>query len=252
MIWRYLAFLLCMLPAALIADAVRLRSGEIVVGTITAQTRDDVTIIVNGKTRVIRKTDIQRVVYGSAEAEVKKAEEQRRLWEELRRKQELAKAEKDKAQAGPGLAPFWKSALLPGWGQYASGYEKTGIGTASLMGLTAIYVWQRRASALSAKNNYDSTSTLSKTFLVIGAPAAIPVLMDSSAKETYTAQVHRYNQSLNLLALIYVAQIAHSFLLTRAGPAPAAHSMPPHAAPAAVRPALANEPVPAFAFHFAF
>lgn len=63
MVLRYLAFLAFVLPAVLSADAVRLRSGEIVVGTITGQTRDDVTINVGGKTRVIRKAEIQRVVY---------------------------------------------------------------------------------------------------------------------------------------------------------------------------------------------
>jgi hypothetical protein len=225
MILRYLILCFLILPGAVFADAVRMRSGEIVVGTITGQTRDDLTINVNGRTRVIRKTEIQRVVYGSAEAELKKAEEQRRLWEEQKRQNEKLQADKDRASRPSVWGPVWKSALLPGAGQYASGHERIGIATGSLLGATALYAWHLRTNALSAKAAYDTTSTFSKSLLLAGSPVVGPVLLDDSAKQIYAGRVGKYNQSLNLLAVLYLAQIAHTYFLARPAPGAAGTSL---------------------------
>ena len=217
---RRIVLIGCLLFAALgaaSADAVKLRNGELLVGTITTQTRNDISIQVNGRILVIPKSDIQRVIYGNAEAEVRKYEElklQLLREQEIRRAEEARLLEEKKRRESYGrLGLTLRSAALPGWGQAASGRTALGIGTGAVVGLSALYSWQLRNKALAARVDYDQSSTTSKLFVLSGASVALPVLLDSSSKQTYTRAVGRYNQSVNLLGFLYAAQIVHTFFL---------------------------------------
>ena len=52
---------------SLFAEAIYMRNGEILVGTITQQTERSVTVIIEGRTRVIPKSQIARITFETEE-----------------------------------------------------------------------------------------------------------------------------------------------------------------------------------------
>lgn len=92
-------------------------------GTITTQTRNDVSIQVNGRLIVVPKSDIQRVIYGNAEAEVRNYEELKRKLlrdEEIRRKEDARLLDETRQSESPGR---------PGLTLRSAGLGTGGIGT---------------------------------------------------------------------------------------------------------------------------
>mgnify|MGYP001795939595 CR=1 FL=1 len=145
-------FILFFFPVALLADTVILRNGQRVTGKIVNQTRTTVVVRqANGRTRTIQKSNIRRITFGDApapdrakqeEARRKREEEARQKKEEeerLKREEEQRKAEEEAAQREAAeeaarkaaeereraerttFGAFWRSALLPGWGQVYQG-----------------------------------------------------------------------------------------------------------------------------------
>lgn len=202
--------------ASLHADVVKLRTGELLIGTITAQTGESVTVESGGKRRTIPKTQIQRIVFGRAEEFL--AQEQLNLKrqseaEEARRR--LAEKSRKDAARSQRFNALWKSALLPGSGSWARGSRIEGAALGSATGLTLLYSWDLRRRALREKRAYDRTSLASKAILAAGV-SPLPFALDLEARRPYSSAVQRYNRSLNLLALVYTGQV----LLGALGPDP--------------------------------
>ena len=161
--------LLLFCSSTLLAEAIYMRDGEILVGTITQQTEKSVTAIIDGRTRVIPKSQIARITFQTEEEirEVRRQqalERQRRLAAEKRRKEEaelqaarqkfleeqaMARAERaqylrqqvekgniEKPDEPISYLDFaWRSAVLPGWGHIEIGRPYIGY---TYMGLTAL------------------------------------------------------------------------------------------------------------------
>ncbi len=152
--------LLFSVPASLLAETVFLRSGQYINGELTAQSKDTVTLRTANGEQVILKSRIKRILYNTTTPDEKKkleeeakAEEQKREKERVereriadaKRKEEAdkrAQAEADrrrdeaaaKKTGGGGslfrgllseatLAGVWRSAVIPGWGQYHQGRQ---------------------------------------------------------------------------------------------------------------------------------
>ncbi len=86
------------LPCALRADTVFLRNGTSIEGTIINQTRTDVTVQTEQGRRVILKTEVQRIVFGPGAEDQRKAEEQRRIQEQLQQEEQRRIAEQKRLE----------------------------------------------------------------------------------------------------------------------------------------------------------
>lgn len=164
--------------------------------------------------------------------EIQKAEQARK--EEEARKAEALKKEQDKRNQPPAAisnATFggvmWRSALLPGWGQWYAGNRWTGIFTGVLFAGAIGYADQERRQALSDRNAYDSDVARNKYLMLMNIDRiGLVFFLDSVSQTQYARRSADYNKSLNAVAFVYVAQLVHAFFTGRtlAAPAPAATS----------------------------
>ena len=81
----------------LLAEAIYMRNGDILVGTITQQTEQSVTAIIEGRTRVIPKSQIARITF-QTEEEIREIRRQ----QALERQRRLA-AQKRSVVVGGGI-----------------------------------------------------------------------------------------------------------------------------------------------------
>ncbi|MEQ8351829.1 MAG: hypothetical protein RH862_10115 [Leptospiraceae bacterium] len=193
---RLLAFIiiLSVLSSSLMAEAIYMRNGEILVGTITQQTEKSVTAIIDGKTRVISKTQISRITFETEEEirEIRRRlaiERQRRIEAEKRRKEEaelervrqkfrseqaIARAERaqylrqqvEKGNIEKPDEPIsyfdfaWRSAVLPGWGHLEMDRPYIGYTYMALTGLALYNLGRTWGPAHSAKaENQEQVNT---------------------------------------------------------------------------------------------
>ncbi|MCP5484605.1 MAG: hypothetical protein H7A22_03645 [Spirochaetales bacterium] len=165
-----LLLLVFLLPCALMAETIYLKNGGVVNGTIVGQTRTEVRIRTAQGVQVIQKDDIRRIVYGNEEAErlareaeLRRQQEAERLrQEELQRQQEEEAARQAEAERqrqaeeaqrreveqrarrenqGPIVRnAFFRSLILPGWGQAYQGRSGAawgfGLGFAATLGVS--------------------------------------------------------------------------------------------------------------------
>lgn len=159
--------------------------------------------------------------------------EKERREEELRKAQELAEAEQaveekrsqlneQKEQASGRVdrwGALWRSALLPGWGQFYADSPISGSLYAGLFTLGAVNSYNLRNIALSSRNEY--TSFTDTTFLLpllpnAGIPAATVIFFETSQRsQTYQRNVKRQQQSVQLLGGIYLTQLIHAAFLSK-------------------------------------
>ena len=91
-----LCALLLIFPALLAAETIILRNGQNLEGRILSQDRQQVVIQTAQGPRVIRKTEIARIVYGRSNAE---EEAERKKEEELKRAELARQAEEERRRA---------------------------------------------------------------------------------------------------------------------------------------------------------
>lgn len=203
-----------------------MKNSEVLIGRITAQTREAVTLrLDNGATRSIPKTSIARISYSADETARLRAE---RAAEEKRREDEARKKAENSSRpqpVGPAaeseritpLGALWRSALLPGWGHYALGETWTAAGHAGLNALALGYVLTSRSAALAAESQHQSQVTTN--FLLAFGPEqigvetrlALNVILNQNSYAPYQEKVDAHNQSWNFLAAAYLIQLAHVY-----------------------------------------
>ncbi len=138
---RLLPLVLCLLPLMALGaeDRVHLRDGRSFAGSVIRQNRTTIWLrLETGAVREFSKRDVFRVVYDTKDTEARRKAEARKRQEaeerkrdEIRRGEEARKAEearkRNEAQrkaADPRptlLGSLWRSAVLPGWGQFHQG-----------------------------------------------------------------------------------------------------------------------------------
>ncbi|MCR9141194.1 MAG: hypothetical protein NXI24_03015 [bacterium] len=155
-----------------------------------------------------------------------KIEAERRAREEALKKEqekqqpeqkEVAKKEETPVQIDRWGA-LWRSAILPGWGQFYAGSPISGTAYTGLFTFAAVNSYNLRRIALSSRNDY--TNFTDTSFLVpllpgAGIPAATVVYFETSRRsETYARNVKRQQQSIQFLGGIYLVQLIHAAFLS--------------------------------------
>lgn len=225
----------------------------------------------SGQVQKIPKSDIVRIVYGNPTPEQKANEEKQKREEaahleayqkqiaeakrletekqeavrkraEQARDEEARKAqglqeqnkqpENKPSQSQPSAAGCaWRSALLPGWGQYACGQTRSAIEVGALFLGAGAYAAQQNALQRNALKAYNRTSLYGYlAFAQQGnLQTAIQYELTKQSKGEYRSRLRNYTQAVSVVGFIYVAQIAHAFWIGRpvspVGSAPPGYSM---------------------------
>ncbi len=211
----------------LAAEVIYLKNGEVIVGRVVAQTATQMRVETRNGVRVFQKTTIQRVSYSSAEEQAALARETAAADEaerraaaaraaEARKQAEAVRTDPGRAAETPGpLGLTLRSAALPGLGHIALGKPYTG---GAYMGLTAaalVNAFAQRSAALAAetKNSADVNLNFALAFapdaLDITTRLAINLYLNGAAQTPYRAAIDRYDQSLLIVGVVYVWQLAH-------------------------------------------
>lgn len=234
------------LTSSLAADIVYLKNNEALIGRITAQTREAVTLrLDNGAVRTIPKTAIARISYSAEETARLRAE---RAAEEKRREDEARKRAEANTRPDPDETPgprepitplgaLWRSAVLPGWGHYALGETWTAAGHAGLNALALGYVVVSRNAALAAESQHQSQVTTN--FLLAFGPEQVGVetrlglnvILNQNSFAPYQEQVDAHNRSWYFLAAAYLFQLGHVYWSASSA---ANAAVPPSPAPGTV------------------
>lgn len=253
--------------SSILSETVILRSGGIEKGKITDQNDKSVTITrENGKKIEIAKSKILKVVYKDVteaealklkadleakekeKADIKlKEDEEKRITEQKENEREAArlKAEAENlknqnlvasdgaVKCGSRFGIFWRSAILPGWGQYCAGYNKSAFtffaSSSLLLYNSEIRIAKQLDSAESTYNNanliYQSSGPFSD-FRVIDALVAERAsskfvensvwneFLDST-KNQYQEKVIEHNVNRGLLGLVYSFNLFHAYWIER-------------------------------------
>ncbi|MBL8021356.1 MAG: hypothetical protein JNM27_16920 [Leptospirales bacterium] len=169
----------------LLADKILLKDGSVIEGEVFHQTSVFVRVRNSAGVQTVNKVDIRRIIFEEvkkpadedrqrAEAleRVRLAEEARRAQEaqaiEAQKREEARKAEEARRQkeeeekARNAEKPreithrgaIWRSAVLPGWGQYYTGRKKVGLGLGAAFGFTAGLKLFTLAGATHARKDY--------------------------------------------------------------------------------------------------
>jgi sRNA-binding regulator protein Hfq len=183
-LFKYLPTILIILSTQLYSETILFKDGTKVQGKIRTQDKSTITINTSDGVKIVSKGDITKVIYKDkiSEAEenkIRQDEEKKKLALDAK-KQELEriktetlpketpekketvvfkpdpnKADEDKT----ALGAFWRSALVPGWGQFYQGREWAGIlyPTLILGGAYAGYQTNRiYRNALNDYNEYNN------------------------------------------------------------------------------------------------
>ncbi len=130
--------------AGLLADTLTLKDGTVLEGKILSQSQVQIQIQTKEGIKTIPKPAVRRIVFGPSDVEKKpektpeQEEEERQKAEALRKEQEAAERARKEREAElerqrqiqiaeeRSRGALWRSAVLPGWGQYYKGEERRG------------------------------------------------------------------------------------------------------------------------------
>lgn len=231
---------LVMFPSSLAAETITLKNGKVLRGQVIGQTRTEIRLQTSNGLRVITKANIRRISYDSP-AEIRRREqqkeklrkqaEQKRLQEEATRKAADADAARKKQESETTENPqstqtsltyrgfALRNAVLPGWGFFANDQPGWGTAYAALTAGAVFYAYTTRQAALAGKDEnfaqvqLNTLLTLVPNGLDSGIKLGAGLLANEAAYGPYQTKINRHNQSLQILGLVYIAQLAHTAAL---------------------------------------
>lgn len=220
------------------SDSIILKNGTFQKGKIIGQTSEQISLqTTEGKVVEIPKNRIIKVVFRDVTNEealqikkeeeekfskLKDSEEKNRLEQEekLQKERELNEALEKKKQEEelqnskdtiPRSSVLWRSAVLPGWGQYVQGRKWQGL-TYSFLTIAGLGVaYGNHQNFLNAKENYETINNPSRNLFLpnlnLSAQNPQPLLLYDlqfqNARQTLeNAEMHR-NAALGGLLLVY-------------------------------------------------
>lgn len=239
-------FLFLTLTIPIFAESVVMRNGKVIKGKVLTQNSKTITIRTSdGQSQTIYKTKIFKVLYQDIEEhEAKKliAEDNQKQKKEDIPKKEITKEEPKKEE--PTLLPkkpteekeiqtishrenrsrwsiVWRSAVLPGWGQYKAdqklwAYTEGGLFWASVIGAGLSY-----EQASLAKHHYHSqVRRMDLEFLFFPNFISNPTLSDLYYSQREKANYHALQGSnsaakvsAGVVGIFYLANLVHSYFL---------------------------------------
>lgn len=166
--------------------------------------------------------EAKRLETEKQEAERRRAEqlreEEARKAQAVRDREQTKQNENKPAQSQPSAAGCaWRSALLPGWGQYACGQTRSAIEVGALFLGAGAYAAQQNALQRNALRSYNRTSLYGYlAFAQQGnLQTTIQYELTKQSKGEYRSRLRNYGQAVSIVGFIYVAQIAHAFWIGR-------------------------------------
>lgn len=201
-IFRCIIGFVALAASPLLADKILLKDGSVIEGEVFHQTSVFIRVRNSAGVQTVNKVDIKRIIFEEVkkltDEEIQRAEalERARLAEEARRAQqaqaieaqkreEARKAEEarrkreeeekarnaEKPREITHAGAIWRSALLPGWGQYYTGRKKVGVGLGAAFGFTAGLKLYTVAGATHARRDYlAAVDQLLIASVVVGGP----------------------------------------------------------------------------------
>jgi hypothetical protein len=195
-------------------ETVILNNEEVIRGKVNSQ---DATFLKmtdeSGKNRIISKTEILKVVY----RDVKDKAELDKIIKEEKEKKGLKPTKvadkRDKKQL------LWRSALIPGWGQWKAGRKKDTYFTLAAFAIAGAVVLSTRSSLITEQ---DAVESQGRIFGIIAAAPNSPLdqnqklglVFFSNTQSTQTAaKITSYNLSISIFGVIYFAQLTRTYFI---------------------------------------
>ncbi|EMK00807.1 LA_0442/LA_0875 N-terminal domain-containing protein [Leptospira sp. B5-022] len=215
---------LVLTPSLLFAEqTILLRKGGKVIGNVVGQNEKTITVQSDTGKQTISKRDILKIIY----KDITREEENRIRKEEEKKVQENPQIVEEPVQIIPPpvsnepnrsrWSAVWRSALLPGWGQWYTDNKLEAKITGGAFLASLAYAGYSRSEAESAKSKYDdavSKSSTTGSFIYGGGIANFYLLtIVPSARADYESSVQTYNTSVYLLGGVYLAQLVRTYFL---------------------------------------
>ncbi|WP_367897771.1 hypothetical protein AB3N61_12795 [Leptospira sp. WS58.C1] len=215
---------LVLTPSLLFAEqTILLRKGGKVIGNVVGQNEKTITVQSDTGKQTISKRDILKIIY----KDITREEENRIRKEEEKKVQENPQIVEEPIQIIPPpvsnepnrsrWSAVWRSALLPGWGQWYTDNKLEAKITGGAFLASLAYAGYSRSEAESAKSKYDdavSKSSTTGSFIYGGGIANFYLLtIVPSARADYESSVQTYNTSVYLLGGVYLAQLVRTYFL---------------------------------------
>ena len=222
------------LCAALAADSILLRTGRTVKGTIVAQTRESVVLRSGGKTQTISKKQIQRIHYGPAPDE-KSVRERPQKNAAGHTDPEQPKGTGDAGRPDAAGSPpsatdrLWRSALVPGWGQWRAGSRAKAFVFLSGTILSGVAAAGIEREGASASRRYDSAVLFGLVAPALPAesvalPGLIAYAQSIGARADARSADTGYRAAGGLMALFYLVNLADAAFFNGGRNVAAGHS----------------------------
>ncbi|MCE9597978.1 MAG: hypothetical protein K8S54_08420 [Spirochaetia bacterium] len=226
---------ICFLTSSLFADKIILKSGAVIEGEVFHQTSLLIRVRSGTVVQTINKADIKRIIFEEARkpteeeklraeareharlADEARAAREAKLAEEARKRKEAEEkarnAEKPREITHAGA--IWRSALIPGWGQYYTGRKRAALGFGAAFGFSAGLKLYTVAGATHARKDYlTSVNQLLIATVIIGGPGRTLSGLEYVRLDERQNAIRRMNRKTNqdvyatgLLALAYAGNI---------------------------------------------
>lgn len=192
--FKYISISLLILSTQLYAETILFRDGTKLQGKIQTQGQNTITIKTSKGVQIVKKSEITKVIYkdkisDDEEAKIRLEEEQKQLAlnakkEEIERikKEQLPKESPEKQETvifkpeinlgeeKTSLGAFWRSALVPGWGQFYQGREWAGVIYPTLILGGGYAAYQKNRIYRNALNDYNNINNpYSESALLLSA-----------------------------------------------------------------------------------
>lgn len=222
-----------LISSMLSAETVILRNHEVFKGKIKAQDAKKLSLNTKeGQNLEFSKQEILKVVYRDIEDEV---EIQKIIHEEeqkLKPEERVTPVKKEKTSEGSWFSRFkfkekenkwsivWRSALVPGWGQWKAERPWLAAGTfITFIGAAAVFNSQYKAYSEQEKTYQNVTLLISLPTTNIGSTQTEKLLIGAIISNGYysdfASTTNQANQTLQIIGLIYGAQLIHSYFIGR-------------------------------------
>lgn len=252
---KYFFVAFCIFSNSVFADTVIFKNGTFFQGQVLSQTPDELVFQKEGggslkidKTRIVKVTfknlnrqQVDKILIEEAKKDptitapvVKQEPKPEPKVEETPKTETPAKAEpsdptKPKKVIIGRWEPVWRSALVPGWGQFYGGERWTGIGTFALFFSALAYTGSSLSAMNAAQTNYESANRLGTILPFVAAPTLdssgglvrlfvlnqITARQAIDARQSYESSVLTSVTAVGALGAIYAIQLMHAVYLGR-------------------------------------
>lgn len=211
--------LLFLIPTVTLrAHTLYLKNGEIIVGKIISKNRSEIHIRVDGNVRVIPNTQVKSINFRDRKPKRRpvRIKKDKKKTESKKKKEEI----EEETEGWPlnRWTVAGRSMLLPGWGHFATEDYTTGSIYAGLSVVALVNANDAYKKVLVDRTNYNNRTTINFLYAQLSAepgdqtgPLLTNFLLGIEPYNHFAASVDHFNQSMQILAIVYGVQIAHAF-----------------------------------------